>query len=358
MRGRKFDIITGMKSKMFPFVAGIAVLAVCVLSPCMAQQSAMTGVGPGVRYATDAYPGFDSEDEIVNPEKKEPRWFSFINGPKMGDSKSQLRYCRELIAADSCSRACKELDALVREWPMSPEAPAAQLLLAETLSEKLGEYEDAFAEYRYLLDFYSLACDYSAVAEKAYRLANVLREEGKSVIWFRFDNTVDVRRAYESLVLRAPGAAFASEAMLTIGGLREDEGKYEQAVQVYENLRNLYPDSKEAAAAVRREADSRMVVLREREYNRSRCKDTAGFLGSALAMCDGDDVQHIRSLQEEVLSMLEADAFRSAKFYDSRVRTSRSAISAYERFLSEYPRGRHADEARRRLEELKGDSQK
>ena len=346
-----------MKSEMSSFIACTAVLAVCALSPCMAQQSAMTGAGPGMRYATDAYPGFDSEDGIVNPEKKEPKWFSFINGPKMGDSRSQLRFCRELISAGSRSRACKGLDALVREWPMSPEAPAAQLLLADTLSE-MGEYEDAFAEYRYLLDFYSLACDYSAISEKAYNLANVLREEGKSIIWFRFDNTVDVRRAYESLVLRAPGAAFAPEAMLTIGALREDEGKYEQAVQVYENLRNLYPQSKEAAVAVRREADSRMTVLREREYNRSRCKDTAGFLASALTMCGGDDVRHIRSLHEEVLSMLEDDAYRSAKFYDSRVRTSRSAVSAYERFLADYPRGKYADEVRRRLEELKGDLQK
>ena len=346
-----------MKFKMFPFVACTAVLAVCGFSPCLAQQSAMTGAGPGMRYATDAYPGFDSEDEIVNPEKKEPKWFSFINGPKMGDSKSQLQYCRELIAADSRSKACKGLDALVREWPMSPEAPAAQLLLADTLSE-MGEYEDAFAEYRYLLDFYSLACDYSEVAVKAYRLANVLRKEGKSIVWFRFDNTVDVRRAYESLVLRAPGAAFAPEAMLIIGGLREDEGKYDVAVQVYENLRNLYPQSKEAAAAVRREADSRMTVLREREYNRSRCKDTAGFLGLALTMCDGDDLQHIRSLREEALAMLEDDAFRSAKFYDSRVRTPRSAINAYERFLADYPQGRYADGVRRRLEELKGAHQK
>jgi outer membrane protein assembly factor BamD (BamD/ComL family) len=146
--------------------------------------------------------------------------------------------------------------------------------------------------------------------------------------------------------------------MLTIGALREDEGKYEQAVQVYENLRNLYPQSKEAAVAVRREADSRMTVLREREYNRSRCKDTAGFLASALTMCGGDDVQHIRALHEEVLSMLEDDAFRSAKFYDSRVRTPRSAVNAYERYLADYPQGKHVDEVRRRLEELKGAHQK
>jgi TolA-binding protein len=331
------------------------ILLVSVLSALssVAQQPSAAGTAPATRYATDAYPGFDSEDEIIRPEKKEPRWFAFINGPAKDVPDEQFAYCRELLAEESFSKACKELDALVREWPTSAEAPAAQILLADTLSERLGEHEDAFAGYRYLLDFYSLSCDYSAIAEKAYKLANVLREEGKSIIWFRFDNTIDVRRAYESLVLRAPGAPFVPQAMLTIGELREAEGRLEQAVQVYENLRNLHPDSKEAVVSIRREADVRMKILREHEYNRARCLDTVRFFESAIKTCAGEDVQHINSLRGEARSLLEDEAYRAAKFYDSRMRTARSAVNAYESFLAEYPQGKHAAEVRERLAELK-----
>jgi outer membrane protein assembly factor BamD (BamD/ComL family) len=35
------------------------------------------------------------------------------------------------------------------------------------------------------------------------------------------------------------------------------------------------------------------------------------------------------------------------------MRTRRSAIAAYEDFLSKYPRGKYAEEVRKRLEELK-----
>ena len=46
-------------------------------------QTPGAGSGPqtGVRYATDAYPGFDSEKNIVAPTRKTPRWFAFIFGP-------------------------------------------------------------------------------------------------------------------------------------------------------------------------------------------------------------------------------------------------------------------------------------
>ena len=47
------------------------------------------------------------------------------------------------------------------------------------------------------------------------------------------------------------------------------------------------------------------------------------------------------------------EAYKAAKFYDSRTRTLRSAITAYERFLKDYPSSSHADEVRARIEILK-----
>ena len=55
----------------------------------------------------------------------------------------------------------------------------------------------------------------------------------------------------------------------------------------------------------------------------------------------------------QTLAHQEDEAYRAALFYDSRMRTKRSAISAYERFLSDYPTSRHAEDVRRRLEALK-----
>ena len=339
------------------FVKSIAVLAALLgfVATGLAQMPTLGPGGTNARYATDAYPGFDSEDDNLKPERKEPHWWWFmVGGPSRENAADEFAYCQELVAEGSYSKACRELDNLVRQWPTAPEAWKAQQLRAELLLEKLDDAEESFKAYQYLLDFYSLPCDYSAIADKLYEIAGILKLEGKEVMFVRFANTVDVRRAYEKCILRAPGAKWAPEAMLIIAGLREDEGKFVEAVKVYENLRNLHPDSEQAKTAVAREAAVRMQILRDREYNRARSLDTADFLRLALRTCRPDDAAAIQGYLDEVTGLLDEEAYRGAKFYDSTTRTKRSAIVAYEQFLKEHPLSPHADEIRARVEELKG----
>ena len=334
-----------------------ALLAVLAPSAWAIGEHPTPGAAPGAltsaRYATDAYPGFDNEKEIVSPERKTPRWFSFITGPSRDNAKDQFAYCQELMAEGSWSKARRQLDALVREWPTSQEAPRAQQTMAEICLDQIHDAEDAFAEYRYLLDFYSLSCDYNKIADKLYQVANLMKSEGKEVMFIRFANTVDVRRAFEACVLHAPGASWVPEAMLVIGSLREDEGKYGEAVKVYENLRNIHPGSDEAKSAWLREAEARMVLLREHEYNRSRCRDTIDFLKQAMTGCRQTDAAKMREFLAEAQGLVAEEEWRATKFYDSPTRTRRSAVSAYEKYLAENPDSVHTEEAKARLAELK-----
>ena len=332
-------------------VASLALVAALPLAA--GQTAAAQAINSGARYATDAYPGFDEVKESTHPEKKTPKWFSWLTGPKMEDSAAQFSYCRGLIAEESYSKAVRELDALVREWPVSGEAPEAQRLLAETLETKLRDCEEAFREWRYLVDFYSVQCDYSAAVDALYRVASVMRIEGKTIMFFRFKNTADVRRALEACVLRAPGAEWAPQAMLEIASLREDEMRWTEAIKVYENLRNLHRGTPEAKTALVREAAARMMVLEEMGYNRERVRDTIAFLEQAEGACEGEDREAVRAQLDEARALIDDDDFAAAKFYDSRIRTKRSAVSAYETYLANHPRGSHADAARARLEELK-----
>lgn len=320
-----------------------------------ASAQSIDSIG-STRYATDAYPGFDSEKNIISPSKKEPKWFSWINGPNRDNAREQFEYCEGLEKEGDFKKAAKHYDALVREWPTTEEAAKAQLRLAQILDKELGEHEEAFKEYRYLADFFSLRSDYNATVDEMYRLAGVMRMEGKTVIFFRFKNTVDVRRAFETCVLRAPGAKWAPAAMLEIGDLREEEEDYTEAVKVYENLRNLHYGTAEARTAVAREARARMRLVKDYGYNHDRCRDTAAFMKQALTLCAAADTDEIRGYLSECEALLDDEAYEALKFYDSRTRTRRSAISAYERYLSEYPNGVHAEDAKARLEALRGES--
>lgn len=337
----------------------ITLLAVVALG-CATILKAATGAAASpsssTRWATDAYPGFDSEEEIVEGSKKTPRWFSWINGPAKEDPATQLDYARDCEAKGSWRTARRAYDALVREWPSSPEAPIAQEKLADLYFSHYLDYEEAFEQYKYLLDFFSTQCDYKAVSRRLWEVAKLMEEEGKTIVFFRFANTVDVRRAFESVVRRAPGEDFTPDAMLRIAKLREDDEEHDRAVQVYENIRNLFPLTPEAKLAQHREGAARMFVLRRHEYNRQRCKDTIEFLRMALATnLDPVVKTDFTAWLAEAVEKIEDDAFNSAKFYDSRTRTRRSAIDAYEKFLRDYPASRHADAARARLNQLQSE---
>lgn len=310
------------------------------------------GTGPGTMYATDAFPGFDAEAETV--ERKEPRWFQFIFGPKMEESASQLEYCRALESDESWSKAIKEYDALVRNWPTSPEASVAQQRMAELLLEKEDDAEGAFEAYKYLVTFYTSRCEFNAIVDKMYEVAGKMRSDGKRIVFWRFKNPTEVRRAFEACVLLAPGATWAPTAMLTIGEIRTEELEYTQAVTVYENLRNLFYGTKESKESVSREAEARMELLRSYGYNRARCADTLNFLALATRLVETERIEKIEEYQREVKSSLEEADYRSACFYDSRMRTLENAIAAYEVFLRDYPDGKYAEAVRARLEQLKG----
>ena len=340
-----------LNSRLKSLAVALVAAAAAAYAPRLSAQS----VGPGShRFATDAYPGFDSEEGVLRRPKKEPGIFSWWSGPKMDSPTAQLSWAREKESEGSWRSARRAYDALVAEWPSSPEAPLAQKALADLLFAKVLDYPEAFEEYKYLADYYPTHCDYDALIARMYETAKQMRIEGKRIFFVPFANTTDVRRAFEAVVLRAPGAAFAPAAMLAVAELREDEEEWEKAIEVYETIRNLHSSTAEASTALAREAAARMKVLRAHTYNRPRCLDTVAFLRMALASNPHRALKaDLERWLAEAVALLEGEAYRAAKYYDSKTRTRRSAMKAYERFLEDYPASVYADAVRERLAALR-----
>ena len=315
------------------------------------KRVAGSGVGSNSPYATDAYPGFDGLDDLPKPEKKETSWFLHVSRDTPAE---QLAYAQQMEEEGSLRAARRGYDALVREWPASPEAPKAQLALAMVWAKKYKDYDEAFEALEYMLDFYPRDCDYLELVAYEYQLVNLMIKEKKTFLGLSFTSTRLCRQHYESIVRRAPGASYVPEAMLKIADLREQEDEYEEAVQVYATLASKFPRTPEARVATYLEAKARMWLCRRLAYNVPRCKDTADYLAMALKRFpDLDEAAEIREWRDELIQHLSEDAYAQAKFYDTKQRTRHAALTAWERFLKEYPDSPHADEARARIEALK-----
>ena len=341
----------------FILIAAATIAAAAASFADTPHRVAGSGLGGGSQWATDQYPGFDGLDDLPVPEKKDKgwlwRWFG-IGKPARENAAQQLEWAQKLEGDGDFKGAAKAYDALVREWPASPEAASAQFRLAYVLETNLQEYADAFEEYAYLLDFYPRNCPYAKIVAEQYKIVNLMHDTRRMFLGMSFTGNRQLRQGYERVVRRAPGADYVPEAMLKIADLREQDIDYEEAVKVYATLRGLHPGTAEARKALYLEAKARMWLVRRLAYNLPRCKDTESYLKAAIRKDPSHpDVEEMREWLKELREYLAKDAWTRAKFYDSKQRTRHAAVASYEKFLSEYPDSSHADEARARIEALK-----
>lgn len=348
-----------IENKILKYAAVAAALSLAVGS-ALASPTGVAGSAPGGRsmWATDHYPGFEGLDRLPVPEKKDKGWFwSWFGSPDKESPAEQFALAQSLAAEGESKGAVKAFDALVREWPASPEAPRAQRRIAEILVSDLEEYEAAFEEYSYLLDFYPRSCPYAEIVAEQYKLASLIADMRKTFLGMSFTGNRELRQMFEIIVRRAPGADYVPDAMLRIAALREADTDYEEAVKVYGVLRNRWAGTAGAVKSVYLEAKARMWIVRRLAYNLPRCKDTENYLRLALRQNPGHaNANEMHGWLAELGDYLSEDAWARAKFYDSKRRTRHAAIASYERFIKEYPDSEHAQEARARVEELKNAS--
>ena len=344
-----------MKGKDKVNIKTIAVFAsiLCATS-CLysapAPRIAGSGFGGASPYATDAYPGFDGLDDLKTPEKREKSWFL---GVSRDTPSAQWAYIQEMEAEGSYRAARRGCDALVREWPSSPEAPLAQLRLADIWVKYYQDWDEAFEALEYMLNFYSRDCNYLELVERQYEYTNKIVEEDKTFLGFSVVATRVIRQHYESIVRRAPGASYVPAAMLKIADLREQDYQYEEAVQVYAALMAKYPLTSEAKVAVYRQAKARMWLARRLAYNTPRCVDTLNYLKMMISKYpELPEIEELKGWHSELSAYLEKDAYEQALFYDSKQRTRHASISAWKRYLEEHPESVHAEEIKARISEL------
>ena len=351
--------------KRLPSKILLSAALLAVSAPVMsASPHRVAGSGPGSdsQWATDQYPGFDGLDDLPVPEKKDKgwlwRWFG-VGKPARESAALQLEWAERLEGEGDFKGAAKSYDALVREWPSSPEAPLAQFRLAYVLEAKLQEYADAFEEYSYLLDFYPRNCPYAKVVSEQYKIVNMMLDTRRTFLGMSFTGNRQLRQGYERVIRRAPGADHVPAAMLKVADLRERDIDYEEAVKVYSTLRSRHAGTPEARQALYLEAKARMWLVRRLAYNLPRCKDTESYLKLAIKKDPSHpNVEEMREWLRELREYMAEDAWKRAAFYDSRQRTSHAALASYGRFLSEYPDSSHADEARARMEAIKAGQDK
>ena len=198
-----------MNRRFFRWLVCLAFALAFAPAADAAPPNRVAGSGPGgnSEWATDQYPGFDGLDDLPVPEKKDKgwlwRWFG-VGKPARESAALQMEWAKQLEDLGDYKGAVKSYDALVREWPASPEAPIAQFRMAYVLEANLQVYDEAFEEYSYLLDFYPRQCPFAKIVAEQYKLEvenikNMIRPQDEKMM--RKD--IEIQKALDFVVENA-----------------------------------------------------------------------------------------------------------------------------------------------------------
>jgi len=284
-------------------------------------------------------------------ERKVTRWF---RSPREKDPEAQWLHAQTLHQENLLSQASTAYDRLVRAWPDSPRAAAAQLQHARLL-EETGQYDEAFEAYQYLIEFYAGAFDHQEVLSAQFRIAQHLMTTPRGKFLF-FPGFMAPERAlplFEKIIASGPAASHAAEAQFNIARIHEELKALEDAIMAYETVHKRYPASPLAGDAAFHKAACLTRIARKSPRdllsNERALSALAAFLAAYRNHPGTEEAIILRDRLNEQRAALH---FQQAEFYDKIARNNQAALLAYSNYIRQFPLTPQAAQAQNRIQAI------
>ena len=254
-----------------------------------------------------------------------------------------LRQAQEWEEAGNPKQAIATYRTLVRDYPVAPAAPAAQLRLGE-LYDSLGNSKRAFESYQKLLENFPQAREFDRAVEAQVAIADAQMDSR------RHDRAAEM---YTSILATAPFAKFAPSVQFKLGQAYENQKEYEKAINAYQVVLDRYPSSAVAADALYQIGYVQLTEAEGRSQDLSAAIDAKNTFEEFLIEFPKNEKAAQARENLETMSGREAfDLLSIAKFYDRKT-DYRAAVIYYSYLVRRQPGTPDADLAGARIEEIR-----
>ena len=271
-------------------------------------------------------------------------------------AREQLDIVQDAFKAKDYDKSQRAAERLVKKWPLSDYAPAAQYYVARTLEEE-GKDEKAFKEYQKLLEKYPKIENYEEVLKRQYEIANRFlagkrfKIFGMIPLYRSMEKTV---KMYEKVINNGPYSEVAAQAQLNIGEANEKQKEFRGAVRAYEEAADRYHDRKDLAAdALFKAAETYYVQAKTAEYDQGVAKRALETYHDFVSLHPADPRgEEARKKMDNLRNEQARGAIEVAKFYEKRKQWN-GALVYYNEALVKAPNSIFAETAKRKIEEIK-----
>jgi outer membrane protein assembly factor BamD len=158
---------------------------------------------------------------------------------------------------------------------------------------------------------------------------------------------------YQRVIKNAPYGTYAAQCQFNIGLAREQQRKYDDAVDAYQTVLDNYPSSSVAANAQYQIGYAWMKSCQLGDYDMGAAKKAVdAFQDYLVRYPDSDKAVQAQENIQKLGQKQTQGAFDVAKFYETQ-HESRAAFIYYNEVVREDPTSAQAQIAKKRIQELK-----
>jgi len=235
-------------------------------------------------------------------------------------------------------RAIGEFQKLLRSYPKSELAPAAQYYIGRVY-EDIGEYYQAFLAYQKTIDSYPFSEKVDEIVEREFKIGCLFLTGHKAkilglAILPAMDRAIEVLK---KVTENAPYSKYAPMAQLRIGQAYKTSGNFDAAIVEFQKVVDGYPDSELVDDAKYEIAFCTYKASLKPHYDQTPTDVAIRQLEEIKE--EGSDEDLAREAEDALSSLKEKKAenlYESAFFYERRKRYD-SALIYYNEILEKYP---------------------
>lgn len=277
-------------------------------------------------------------------------------------AKDQLEVAQKAYDAKDFSTSRKAARRTVASWPFSDYAPQAQYLIARS-EQALGNDEKAFKAYQKLVEKYPRIDNYDEALKQQFEIANrflagkYFRVFGLIPLFPSMDRTI---KYYNQIVKSGPYSSVGPQAQMNIGAAHENKWikDYPEAAHAYERVADRYSDQPIAGEALFKAGQAYLKQAKTAEYDQSVSSQAiATFSDFNTLFPDHEKAAEAKTAITSLRTEQARGSFQIARYYEKRRRWEGAQIYFNEVLIKD-PDSKLAEEARRRIEEIKKRVQK
>ncbi|MBU1061570.1 MAG: outer membrane protein assembly factor BamD [Candidatus Omnitrophica bacterium] len=265
----------------------------------------------------------------------------------------QIRYAKTFYEEQNFKVALREFKKLIKYYPLSKEAPEAQYYIGRIM-EDLDKPYDAFRSYQKIIDVYPYTELVDEVIEREFKIGESLLSGKRLSVLGPLkipakDKAIEI---FKQVADNSPYGKYAPQAIFYAGLGYKDIADYDNAIMMFKELIDKYPNSDLIDKARYQLAECSKLLSLRPDYDqtptiaaREEFEDYIEKHPESKMLNEAKDI--VNRLKEKEAQ----NAYNIGQYYES-MKIPGSAVIYYRDIIQNYPGTEWAKKAQERLDEI------